>query len=136
MQNENGKKKFDLSFPRQVAAALFIIAVLSAYPLFAYASADIVLACIAGAVISVVNAIAGYAAIEYSIGKSYTVFLKAVLGGMGVRMLAMLSIMLVLIELFRFKAVPLVVSLLGFYSLFLILEVLFIQKKMSTKAEG
>lgn len=136
MQNESVKKKFESSFPRQVAAVLIVAAVLSVYPLRMYASTEIVLAFVAGAMISLANAIAGYAAIEYSIGKSYTVFLKVVLGGMGVRMLVMLSLMLFLIEVVRVQAVPLVVSLLGFYTLFLILEVLFIQKKMSSKAEG
>jgi hypothetical protein len=110
--------------------------VLSVYPLFAFASAEVVRACIAGVTISVANVLAGYAAIEYSIDRSYTVFLKAVLGGMGLRMLVMLGTLMMLIEVFHFQAVPLVVSLMGFYILFLILEILFMQKKMNKKAEG
>ena len=136
MPNENNTRKFDVSFPRQIAVVVILSAVLSAYPLFAFASAEIVRACIAGAVVSVANVLAGYAAIEYSIDKSYTVFLKAVLGGMGIRMLAMLGAMLLLIEVFHVLAVPLVVSLMGFYVLFLILEVMFMQKKLGKKSEG
>ena len=136
MQNINGRKKFDLSFPRQVAVSFIVVAGISSYPLFVYASAEVTKACIAGAVISLANVFAGYAAIEYSINKSYTVFLKAVLGGTGVRMLAMLGVILVLIKFFRLNAVALVVSLMVFYSIFLILEVMFIQKKMTKKAEG
>jgi branched-subunit amino acid ABC-type transport system permease component len=136
MQNESGKRKFDISFPRQIAVVFFVSAVVAAYPLFAFASTEVIRACIAGVAISLANVLAGYAAIEYSIDKSYTVFLKVVLGGMGVRMLAMLGALLILIKLFHFQAVPLVVSLMGFYILFLILEVMFMQKKMSKKAEG
>ena len=119
MQNENNTRKFDVSFPRQIAVVVLLSALLSAYPLFAFASAEVIRACIAGVTISLANVLAGYAAIEYSIDKSYTVFLKAVLGGMGLRMLAMLGALLMLIEVFHFQAVPLVVSLMGFYVLFL-----------------
>lgn len=136
MQNKGVRKKFDLSFPRQIAVSFILVAGISAYPLTVFASAEVVGACIAGAVISLANVITGYAAIEYSIDKSYTVFLRVVLGGMGVRMLVMLGVVMVLIKVFRFNAVALVVSMLGFYSLFLILEVMFIQKKMTKKAEG
>jgi hypothetical membrane protein len=62
--------------------------------------------------------------------------LKAVLGGMGLRMLVMLGALLMLIEVFHFSAAPLVVSLMGFYVLFLVLEVMFMQKKLSKKTEG
>jgi len=136
MPNENNTRKFDVSFPRQIAVVVILSAVLSVYPLFAFASAEIVRAYVAGVTISVANVLAGYAAIEYSIDKSYTVFLKAVLGGMGIRMLAMLTMLMVLIEVFHFQAVPLVVSLMGYYVLFLILEVMFMQKKLGKKTEG
>ena len=136
MQNGSGKIKFDISFPRQIAVVFLLSAVLSAYPLFAFASAEVIRACIVGVMISLANVLAGYAAIEYSIDKSYTIFLKAVLGGMGVRMLVMLGAIMILIGIFHFQALPLVGSLMVFYILFLILEVMFMQKKMNKRAEG
>ncbi|GEM_PF-623558 len=136
MPNENNTIKFDVSFLRQIAVVVLLSAVLSVYPLFVYASAEVIHAYIAGVMISVANVLAGYAAIEYSIDKSYTVFLKAVLGGMGLRMLGMLTALMVLIEVFHFQAVPLVISLMGYYVLFLILEVMFMQKKLGNKNEG
>ena len=48
----------------------------------------------------------------------------------------MLGALLMLIEVFHFSAAPLVVSLMGFYVLFLVLEVMFMQKKLSKKTEG
>ena len=136
MQNTGVRRKFDLSFPRQVAVSFFILTVLSVYPLTVIASEDVTRAFMAGAAIGLANVLAGYAAIEYSIDKSYTVFLRSVLGGTGVRMLAMLLLLLVLIKLFHFNAAALVVSVLIFYSLFLVLEIMFIQKRMTKRAEG
>ncbi len=126
----------DRSFPRVVLAVFVGIAVLSSYPLYSYASADVIRASVTGALLSLANVLAGYAAIEYSIDKSYTTFLKIVLGGMGARLLVMLGLLLVLIEVFHVNAVALAVSLLGCYMIFLVLEVFFIQRKLSSRNQG
>jgi len=136
MQSTEHRKRFDFAFPRQIVVTFVVAAGLASYPLFAYASADVVKACIAGSLISLVNVFAGYVAVEYAIDKSYTVFLRTVLGGTGLRMFAMLAALLVLIKVFRFHAAALVVSLLGFYVLFLFLELMFIHTTMTTKAKG
>jgi hypothetical protein len=52
---------------------------------------------------------------------------------MGVRMALLLGVLLVLIRFGGLHAVALTVSLLGFYAVFLVLEVLFIQKKVLIK---
>ena len=125
--------KVDPRFPRQVFVTLIVLGGLSAYPLFRYASRDIMEATIAGALLSTLNALAGFLAIEYSFNKSYTTFLKAVLGGMGIRMAVMLGVMVVLIKLYQFHVVSLVVSMLGLYMVYLVLEILYIQKKLTIK---
>jgi hypothetical protein len=121
-------------FPRQVALVVLIGAAVLAYPLLRFASPGVAVAAAAGAAMSTLNALLGYAAIEYAFGKSYTTFLKVVIGGMGVRMLAMLGIMLVLILAFRLPALPLTLSMLGFYMVYLVLEILFIQTKVMVKS--
>ena len=136
MQKENSTTKFEYSFPRQVILVFVGVGAVSAYPLLAHGSADVIRAVTAGALLSLLNVLAGYAAIEYSFDKSYTTFLKAVLGGMGVRLLVMLGCFVVMIEVLRFPVLPLVLSLFGFYLIYLILEVMFIQKKMNTRVEG
>lgn len=123
----------DRSFPRIVLSVFFGIIVLSSYPLYRYASAEVVRASITGALLSLANVLAGYAAIEYSIDKSYTTFLKLVLGGMGVRLLVMLGALLMLIEVFHFPVVALAVSLMGCYLIFLVLEVFFIHRKLTSR---
>jgi hypothetical protein len=125
----------DRRFPRRVAAVVLIAAAVLAYPLVRYASPAVAVAVVAGAVISTLNALLGYCAIEYAFGKSYTTFLKVVIGGMGVRMLGMLGIMLVLILAFHVQPLPLTLSMLGFYMVYLVLEVLFIQTKVLVKGQ-
>ena len=107
---------------------------LAGYPVVHYGSPAILTACVVGALLSTVNVLLGYLAIQYSFEKSYTTFLKAVLGGMGARMVLLLGSLVVLIRFFGFHAAALTVSLLGFYALFLVLEILFIQKKVGNKS--
>ena len=125
--------KFDSRFPRQVAVTLIVGAVLSAYPLWRWGSLEIIEAVAAGALLSTLNVLAGYVTIEYSFDKSHTTFLKAMLGGMGIRMVVMLAALVVLIKLVGMHAAALTSSLFGFYIVYLILEVLFIQRKVHVK---
>jgi len=122
--------KIDLGFPRKIAVVLTIVTLVLVYPLAVHASEDVILATVAGAVLSTINVLLGYLAIEYSFQKSYTTFLKTVLGGMGARMLLILGAMVFLILQYRMNAVALMISMFGFYVIFLVLEVLFIQKKV------
>ena len=123
----------DKRFPLQVLCALIVVALAGVYPMVRYGSSEILIAASVGALLSTVNVLAGFLAIEYSFTRSYTTFLKTVLGGMGVRMALTLGALLVLIKVVGLHTVALTVSLLGFYLIFLILEVLFIQKKVAIK---
>lgn len=128
--------KFIQTFPGQVVGGLLLSATLAAYPLATFASREVIVATFAGAVLSTANVVAGYLTIEFSFNKSHTTFLKAILGGMALRMIVMLAIFFVLIRVFDFHAFALSVSLLGFYVLFMVLEVLFIQKKSQGRSDG
>lgn len=128
--------KVDLRFPRQVGVTLLVACALAAYPLIRFGTHDVILAAALGALLSTVNVLLGFLAIEYAFNKSYTVFLKAVFGGMGVRMLLLLGAMLLLILVFRVHTLALMVSLLGFYAIYLVLEVLFIQRKVLLRNQG
>jgi hypothetical protein len=125
--------RIDPAFPRRVMLVLLVAAVLAAYPLIRIGSGGVVLAVCVGALLSTVNVLAGFLTIEYSFEKSYTVFLKAVLGGMGMRMAVMLGFMLLLILVVRLETVPFIISLLGFYVVYLVLEILYLQKKVAVK---
>jgi hypothetical protein len=124
------------SFPAQVALVLIIGALLLGYPLAAWASRATVVGVIAGAALSTLNVLLGYASIRYAFDKSYTTFLKAVLGGMGLRMVIMLGGLAGLIVGAGMEPVSLASSLLGFYAVYLIIEIMFIQRKVSVKNQG
>jgi hypothetical protein len=130
-----GRGGIDHRFLRRVAAVLLVAATLLAYPLLRYASPSVTIGVVAGAAMTTLNALLGFIAIEYAFGKSYTTFLKVVIGGMGVRMLGMLGMMLVLILAFRVQALPLTLSMLAFYLVYLVLEILFIQTKVVVKSQ-
>ena len=125
--------KIDWSFPKQIFLALAVVGSLGAYPLLKFGSSEVTDAAIVGAVLATVNVLLGYAAIEYSFGKSAATFFKYVLGGMGIRMFVMAGVLVTLIKVFQFHAGALVGSMGIFYVVFLTLEVFYIQKKISFK---
>ena len=120
----------DWSFPKQVLLALVIVFGLGAYPIITYGDQEILKAVIVGALLTTVNVLLGFAAIEYSFGKSTTTFFKYVLGGMGIRMMVMAGVLVMLIKVFEFNPAALVGSMGALYIIFLALEVLYIQKKV------
>ncbi len=128
--------KRDLRFPLQVGGALCAVACLAAYPLARYAPGEVITGVLLGAALSTVNVLLGYLAVEYSFEKSYGVFLRTVFGGMGLRLLLMLAALAALIALANVHAMALTMSLLGFYVIYLVLEILFLQRKVMAKSQG
>jgi hypothetical protein len=126
--------KIDKAFPKQILVALGVGMGLAAYPLVRFGSRDVVVASVVGALLSTANVLLGYLAIEYSLDKSYTTFIKTVIGGMGIRIVGLVGVLLILVKLFGLHLLALTISLLGFYIIYLVLEVLFIQKRISHKA--
>jgi hypothetical protein len=123
----------DWTYPRRVAVVVLVTGILAAYPLIRLHSPEILRAALAGCALSTLNALVGFLTIEFAFGKSYTAFLKAVLGGMGVRMFAMLGALALLISVFHMHTLALAISLLGFYVIYLVLEILYLQKKVVVK---
>jgi len=124
------------NFLAQIALVFALAALLLGVPLSILSSREVIVAVVSGALISTANVILGYAAIRYSLDKSYTTFLKAVVGGMGLRLFIMLGMLAALILVFHLDALALVVSALGFHAVYLILEVLFIQRTATLKGSG
>jgi len=113
-----------------------LLVAIAAYPLSAWGSADIALAALVGGVLSTCNVLVGFLAIEYGFEKSYTTFLKVVVGGMGLRMAFMLGMLLLLILVCRLHAVALTVSMVASTVLYLVLEIVYLQAKMDVKNQG
>ena len=128
--------KIEPAFPRRILVVLTVLSAITAYPLARYGSMEVIVGVVAGALLATANVLAGFLGIEYGFEKSYTTFLKVILGGMGIRMLLVLLIMLVLLMVFHLHAVAFTVSLLGCYVIFLVLEIQYLQKKVIVKSRG
>lgn len=127
------KIKIDWSFLQVVLICFAGVAILVYYPVSEFATAEVTRGIIAGGVMSFINLFLGYLAIEISFERSHTTFLKYVLGGMVVRLMLMWGVLLLLIRVYGFHSAALMLSLLFFYILNLVLEIFYLQKRVSTK---
>ncbi len=121
------------SFLRLIFISYAFTAILAYYPVSEFATGEMVLSIIAGSIMSLVNLLLGYLAIEFSFDRSHTTFLKYVLGGMVVRLVLMCGTFLLLIWLYGFHAAALMLTLLFFYVMNLALEIYYLQKRVTTK---
>jgi hypothetical protein len=127
--------KVDWSFPKQILLTLLIVGGLAAYPLAKFGNRDIIVAASVGALLTTMNVLLGFAAIEISFDRSAATFFKYVLGGMGIRMFLMAGVLVLLIKGFGFHIGALVASMGILYVMFLTLEVFYIQKKIQSKRQ-
>lgn len=75
-----------------------------------------------GAFLSALNGVAAYGLVRWSQGRSNTAFMKAILGGLTLRLLAMLFAVFVALRVLGVAEVPFVASLLFHFVLLLALE--------------
>jgi hypothetical protein len=125
--------KFDPTLPRRIILLVLLVGVLAAYPLYRADNREITLGFITGCLISLVNVMAGYLLIEYGIEKPNAAFLKIILGGMIARLLLTPVVVVVLVRVFDFHVLSLTGSLFFSYFLFLVFEILFLNKKLALK---
>ncbi len=128
--------KIDWSFPKQIIIAIIAIGFVGAYPLWKFGTSMVIESVIVGAVLTTVNILLGYAAIEYSYDKSVSTFFKVVIGGMGIRLLLMAIALVVFIKIFNFHISAFIGAIGIFYIVFLTLEVIYIQKKINIKNQN
>ena len=79
-------------------------------------------AALVGAALALANTVAAYGLVRWSAGRPVNTFMGAVLGGMLGRMGLMLAAVLALVLLLGLPEVPLAVSLLIYFVLFLVIE--------------
>ena len=121
------------SFPLQIIILFFITFLLAIYPISHYFTVEVLVSTICGSLISIVNVFVGYGFIIYSINKPNSVFFKVVIGGMLIRMFFIGVLIVCLIKLLDINVYGLIASLFFYYFLFLVLEVLFLNKKLLNK---
>ena len=115
-----------------LAAGLLI----SAYPAYSAGGWASLRALLIGCTISTVNVIAGTVSIVWSFDKPQPVFLKAILGGMAARMMAIFIVLVMVVKLTDLLVLPLVGSMFGFYIVFQVLELRFVVKRGQVQKES
>ena len=89
-----------------------------------------------GGALAVVNTIAAHALVLWSSRRSTRAFLGAVLGGMVGRMGVMLLAVVAGVLLLDLPKLPLAVSLLSYFVLFLVMEVTILHRRTTTVSPG
>jgi hypothetical protein len=91
------------------------------------------LAMAAGALIASVNAVAAYGLAASSLHRSSSFFLGAILGGMVGRMALMLAAAVLVIVWAGLPRTPFVISLLAYFSLFLVAELAVLHRMTTSR---
>jgi hypothetical protein len=89
-----------------------------------------------GAVLAAVNTVTAYGLAVWSARRSTNVFMGAVLGGMVGRMGMMLAVVAAAVLLLGLPKVPLAVSLLAYFVLFLVFELAMLHRRTSQRPEA
>ena len=87
-----------------------------------------------GAIVAMLNTLAAYGLVRWSAGRSTRTFLRAVLGGMLARMALMLVAMVAGILLLDLPRLPLAVSLLSYFVVFLTMELAIMHRQTGVPA--
>jgi hypothetical protein len=88
-------------------------------------------AALLGGVLATVNTLTAYGLVSWSIGRSTNAFLGAVLGGMVGRMGLMLVAVVAAVLALGLPKVPLTISLLSYFVVFLVMELALLHKRTS-----
>jgi hypothetical protein len=86
-----------------------------------------------GASLAGLNAIVAYGIVVWAQGRSTNVFMGAVLGGMLARMGALLAAVVCGLSLLDLHRLPLVTSLMGYFMIFLVLEMRVLHRRSAAE---
>jgi hypothetical protein len=90
----------------------------------------------AGALLAGLNALAAYGLVLWSRGRSTGAFMKAILGGLTLRLLAMLLAVVLALRVLDLPELPFVASLLAHFVSFLVLELWQVQRSAPTPSRA
>lgn len=124
----SAKVNNDLNFLKYAAIISLILIAAAFYPVYKYASEIQIYSFAAGYGISLLNALIGYKLNTMAFGKPTKSFMVLVFGGMGIRLLIVMLILLIILVYSPLDSMSLVGSVFFFYTIFIILEIYFLQK--------
>jgi hypothetical protein len=104
------------------------VVALSALAVGALLGAPAVLPALLGALLAAANAISAYALVRWSAGRSTRAFVRAILGGMTLRLLTMLAAVFVALKIAGLAPRPFLISLLAHFAAFLAFELALVHR--------
>lgn len=92
-----------------------------------------VIASLYGGLLNLVNSILAFILLEYSYGKSNKVFLIAVLGGMSIRIVALLISIIIFLGFLNIDKYGFILTFFIFYFILIVLEINYLRIRAKTK---
>lgn len=125
--------KLDKYFLKNLLIISLVCLCLTLILLMYYNDNSITKAILAGFFLGVLNVVMGYISIEYAKNESITKFMKILIGTMGIRLVILISCLFIFINVLKFNTLPFILALFVFYLIFLIFEIVYIEKKLKSK---
>ncbi|MCC6866736.1 MAG: hypothetical protein IT280_11320 [Ignavibacteria bacterium] len=116
-------------FYKFVAYTSLLVIVLASYPVYKYFNTVQINSIICGYFISLLNAFIGFKLNTIALSRSTKSFMVLVFGGMGIRLLIVMLLLVILIYLTNLDSLSLTGSVFFFYTLFITIEIYFLHKK-------
>jgi hypothetical protein len=112
-----------------LAAAFFLFLALLLIYSFSIISKEYFISVVFGGSLATINFLLGIIAVKIGLNRSQNIFFKAVLGGMLLRLLLMLSLVFISLKFLNINKNSFIFSILFFYALYLIIEVIYLYMK-------
>jgi hypothetical protein len=122
-------------FLRSVLVLSIVAVGILAYPTIAWATPEVTRSIVAAGVIALANVVIGLVVLEWGIDKANGPFMYAVFGGMGVRM-GMILVTLTVLLLSGYHALSLALSLMGFYVMYTVIEIVYMVQELNQRPTG
>src|SRR5689334_4919742 len=124
-----------LDFVKMLGAILSIVWLLLISSLYFFAKFILFKEILIGCLLPVVCFIPGFYAVTWAFNRPFRPFIIAVFGGMLVRLLFIGTAFILIVTLTKFHMSSLLFSLIGFYTLCLVVELYFINSKLQCREE-
>ena len=124
-----------LDFLKMLGTILSIVWILLISSLYFFAKSILFKEILIGCLLPVVCFIPGFYAISWAFNRPFRPFMIAVFGGMLVRLLFIGTAFILIVTLTKLHMSSLLFSLLGFYTLCLVVELYFINSKIQRREE-
>ncbi len=119
----------DNTFFKYLAYSSLLIILIASYPVYKFFSTVQINSIAAGYLISLLNAFIGFKLNTMAFSRSTKSFMVLVFGGMGIRLIVVILLLVILMYFTSLDSLALVGSVFFFYTVFISIEIYFLHKK-------